>query len=121
MEAIGFPALLMQVKYEAPPLSVAACLITRPGFTAGLAETVVPITAPPVAVTLPLVVSDATLRLPAVALTASHWLSVADQTTKIVSPVDREIVLKGTPLVPSIWPLPAEETTIGFVIFVALI
>ena len=59
MEAIGFPELLMQVKYEAPPLSVAACLITRPGFTAGLAETVVPITAPPVAVTFPVVVSDA--------------------------------------------------------------
>ena len=102
-------------------MSVAACLITRPGFIAGLAETVVPITAPPVAVTLPLVVSDNTLRLPAVALTASHWLSAADQTTKIVSPVDREIVVKGTPLVPSIWPLPTLETTIGFVIFVALI
>ena len=71
--------------------------------------------------TVPVADNDATLRAPAVALTASHWLSAADQTTKIVSPVDREIVLKGTPLLPTIWPLPALETTIGFVIFVALI
>ena len=118
---MALPALLIQLKYEAPPLSVAACLIARPGFIAGLAETVVPIVAPPIAVRDPVVFSDTTLRLPAVALTASHWLSAADQTTKIVSPVDREIVLKGTPLLLTIWPLPTLETTIGFVMFIALI
>ena len=93
----------------------------RDGFIAGLAVAVVPMTAPPVAVRDPLVVSDNALRLTEEALTASHWLSAADQTTKIVSPADRVSVLKGTPLVPIIWPLPALETTIGFVMFIALI
>ena len=93
----------------------------RDGFIAGLAVAVVPMTAPPVAVRDPLVVRLATLRLPAEALIASHLPSAADQTTKIVSPVDREIVLKGTPLLLTIWPLPTLETTIGFVMFIALI
>ena len=104
----------------APSPSDGACFITRPGKVAGLAETVVPMTAPPVAVTFPVVVSDATEISPAVALIASHWFSAADQTTKIVSPVDRGIALMGTPLFPIIWPLPALETTIGFVALVAV-
>ena len=109
----------MQVKYEAPPLSVAACLITRPGFKAGLAETVVPMTAPAVAVTFPVVVTDATEISPAVVLTASPWFSAADHTRKTTSPSVMVSVLKGTPLFPIIW-RPALETMTGLEIFAAL-
>jgi len=102
----------MQVRYEALVKADGACLITRPGFIA-TEPVVVPITM------LPVVATDATLRSPADEFTASHWFSAADHTTRITSPSVMVRVLKGTPLFPTMVPLPALETTTGFVIFVA--
>jgi len=132
------PVVVIETGVVSPPLAVIApadVIVPDPVVEIFPADVIVPVpvvvieigvVSPPLAVIAPVdvippvvVVTDATLRAPAVALIASHLLSAADHTTKINSPKDSGRLLKGTPLLLTMVLLPA-ETTIGLVVFVAL-
>jgi len=134
------PVVVIDIGVVSPPLAVIApadVIVPDPVVEIFPADVINPapvvvieigVVSPPLAVIAPVdvippvvVVTDATLRAPAVALIASHLLSAADHTTKINSPKDSGRLLKGTPLLLTMVLLPAAETTIGLVVFVALI